>query len=111
MIVQLIKDKIPEIAATQDKIINYAELKSNDLYLSYLKDTLANSVNSFFKNGTIEDVIDIQIVLNAILKANQISQETLKEITEKYIATYGEYENRYIAFLPKEPRPEQSKSE
>jgi predicted house-cleaning noncanonical NTP pyrophosphatase (MazG superfamily) len=99
MQIQIIKDKLPEFVAEQGKIINYAECKNNELFLEMLVNQVGTACNQFFAKPTIENIVEIQLVLEAIIKANGINDETYNQIRTEMINTQGAYDNRYIGFF------------
>ena len=99
MQIQVIKDKLPEYVAEQGKIINYAECKNNELFLEMLVNQVGTACNQFFAKPTVENIVEIQLVLEAIIKANGVDDETYNQIRNEMIATQGTYDNRYIGFF------------
>jgi predicted house-cleaning noncanonical NTP pyrophosphatase (MazG superfamily) len=99
MQIQVIKDKLPELVKEKEKIINYAECKNNELFLEMLVNQVGSACNQFFNKPTVENIIEIQLVLDAILDANGISQETYSQIREEIVNQMGTYSNRFIGFF------------
>lgn len=99
MQIQVIKDKLPEYVAEQGKIINYAECKNNELFIEILVNQVSTACNQFFAKPTVENIIEIQLVLEAIIKANGVNDETYNQIRTEMINTQGTYDNRYIGFF------------
>lgn len=103
MQIQVIKDKLPEYVKAQGKIINYAECKNNELFLELLVNQVGTACNTFFGKPTVENIIEIQFILDAIIKANGITDEQYAEIKNAMIETQGTYENRFIGFFNEVP--------
>lgn len=99
MQIQVIKDKLPEYVAGQGKIINYAECKNNELFIDMLVNQVGTACNQFFAKPTVENIIEIQLVLEAIVKANGVTDEQYAEIKNAMIEAQGTYDNRYIGFF------------
>ena len=99
MQIQVIKDKLPEYVKEQGKIINYAECKNNELFLELLVNQVGTACNVFFEKPAIESIVEIQLILEAILKANDITDEQYAEIKKSIIDAQGTYDNRYIGFF------------
>jgi predicted house-cleaning noncanonical NTP pyrophosphatase (MazG superfamily) len=99
MQIQVIKDKLPEYVKEQGKIINYAECKNKELFLDMLITQVGNTCNQFFQKPTVENIVEIQLVLEAIIKANDISSDTYEDIKKQIVETQGTYDNRYIGFF------------
>ena len=99
MQIQVIKDKLPEYVAEQGKIINYAECKNTELFLDMLVNQVGTSCNQFFQKPTVENIVEIQLVLEAIIKANGVNEETYNQIRTEMINAQGTYDNRYIGFF------------
>ena len=104
MQIQVIKDKLPDYVKEQGKIINYAECKNNEFFLELLISQVGTTCSQFYEKPTVESIIEIQLILEAILKANNISDETYSEVKKAMIDTQGEYNNRYIGFFAEEPQ-------
>lgn len=104
MQIQVIKDRLPEYVKEQGKIINYAECKNNELFLDLLISQVGTACTQFCEKPTVESIIEIQLVLEAILKANNISDETYAEVKKALIEAQGEYNNKYIGFFAEEPQ-------
>ena len=96
MQIQVIKDKLPEYVAGQGKIINYAECKNNELFIDMLVNQVGTACNQFFAKPTIENIVEIQLVLEAIIKANGVNDETYNQIRTEMINAQGAYDSRYI---------------
>ena len=99
MQIKIIKDKLPEYVAEQGKIINYAECKNNELFLEMLVNQVGTACNQFFAKPTVENIVEIQLVLEAIIKANGVNDETYNQIRNEMITAQGAYDNRYIGFF------------
>lgn len=99
MQIQVIKDKLPEYVKEQGKIINYAECKNDELFLEMLITQVGTACNQFFQQPTMENIVEIQLVLEAIIKANSIPSEMYEEIKRQIVETQGTYDNRYIGFF------------
>jgi predicted house-cleaning noncanonical NTP pyrophosphatase (MazG superfamily) len=99
MQIQVIKDKLPDLVAEQGKIINYAECKNKEFYLEMLVNQVGAACNQFYKNPTVESIIEIQLVLEAILAVNDVADATYQEIRNAMIDQMGIYSNRYIGFF------------
>jgi predicted house-cleaning noncanonical NTP pyrophosphatase (MazG superfamily) len=99
MQIQVIKDKLPEYVKEQGKIINYAECKNNELFLELLINQVGTACNAFFEKPTVENIVEIQMILNAILTANGITDEQYSAIKKAVIDAQGSYDNRYIGFF------------
>lgn len=99
MQIQVIKDKLPELVKEQEKIINYAECKNNELFLEMLVNQVGTACNQFFNKPTVENIIEIQLILDAILEANGVSEETYKQIRDEMVNQMGTYSNRFIGFF------------
>lgn len=99
MQIQVIKDKLPEYVKEQEKIINYAECKNNEFFIEMLVNQVGTACNQFFNKPTVENIIEIQLVLDAILEANGVSEETYKQIKDEMVNQMGTYSNRFIGFF------------
>jgi predicted house-cleaning noncanonical NTP pyrophosphatase (MazG superfamily) len=99
MQIQVIKDKLPELVKEQGKIVNYAECKNNEFYLELLINQVGTACNQFFNKPTVENILEIQLVLEAILETNGISTETYQEIRNAMLEQMGTYTNKYIGFF------------
>jgi hypothetical protein len=64
-----------------------------------LVNQVGTTCNQFFSKPTVENIIEIQLVLEAIIKANGVSEETYNQIKTEMINVQGAYDNRYIGFF------------
>ena len=64
-----------------------------------LVNQVGTACNQFFAKPTVENIVEIQLVLEAIIKANGVNDETYNQIRNEMITAQGAYDNRYIGFF------------
>ena len=96
---KLIRDKIPEIAKKENRVINYATAENDELYIALLRNKFAEEASEFLDTGDISELADVLTVLKAIVKAAGISEEDFDKAYQEKLKTNGGFEKRYIGFF------------
>lgn len=104
---KLIRDKIPELAKKEGKVLNYATAENNELYVALLRNKFAEEASEFLKSGDVAELADVLTVLKAIVKTAGISEEDFDKVYQEKLKTNGGFEKRYIGFFPDE-QPKQA---
>ena len=99
---KLIRDRIPEIAKKENRVINYATAENDELYIALLRNKFAEEASEFLGNGDISELADVLTVLKAIVKAAGISEEDFDKAYQEKLKTNGGFEKRYIGFFQDE---------
>ena len=96
---KLIRDRIPEIAKKENRVINYATAENDELYITLLRNKFAEEASEFLDTGDISELADVLTVLKAIVKAAGISEEDFDKAYQEKLKTNGGFEKRYIGFF------------
>ena len=96
---KLIRDRIPEIAKKENRVINYATAENDELYIALLRNKFAEEASEFLDTGDISELADVLTVLKAIVKAAGISEEDFDKAYQEKLKTNGGFEKRYIGFF------------
>ena len=99
---KLIRDKIPEVAKKENRVINYATAENDELYIALLRNKFAEEASEFLDTGDISELADVLTVLKAIVKAAGISEEDFDKAYQEKLKTNGGFEKRYIGFFQDE---------
>ena len=99
---KLIRDRIPEIAKKENRVINYATAENDELYITLLRNKFAEEASEFLNTGDISELADVLTVLKAIVKAAGISEEDFDKAYQEKLKTNGGFEKRYIGFFQDE---------
>jgi len=76
---KLVRNKIPEVIAADNKTCN-TEILSDEVFLEELDKKLLEEVKEYLSCGDIEELADIEEVVEAILKAKNITRQQLESI-------------------------------
>ena len=99
---KLIRDRIPEIAKKENRVINYATAENDELYIALLRNKLAEEASEFLGTGDVTKLADVLTVLKALIKAAGVSEEDFDKVYQEKLKTNGGFEKRYIGFFPDE---------
>lgn len=97
---KLIRDKIPEQAKAEGKVLNYATAENEELYIALLKNKFAEEASEFLASGTVEELVDVLTVINAIIGICGISREEFDKVYQNKLEKAGGFEKHYIGFFP-----------
>lgn len=100
---KLIRDNIPEIIKNSGGICNFATAENDELYILLLKNKLIEETQEFLNSNDPGELADVLTVINALLAAAGISEETFKTFYENKLAERGGFTKRYIGFFPDSP--------
>ena len=105
---KLVRDRIPELATAGGHPIEYAEVKTGAVYFQLLKNKLIEETSEFLKSNNLDELVDIETVINAILEYADVDKEQFSKAYEEKAKERGEFKNRILAFLP-DPVPPETK--
>ena len=103
---KLIRDKIPELAKKENKILNYATAENDELYIALLRNKFAEEASEFLRTGDVTELADVLTVLKALVEAANVSEEDFEKVCQEKLKANGGFEKRYIGFFPDEPQVE-----
>lgn len=101
---KLVRDRIPELIQQSGQICNYAEIKNPELFVELLRAKLIEEVNEFLSTGNVEELADISLVIETIASVLGHTEEQFKKVCADKIEERGKFENKYIIFMPDQPR-------
>jgi predicted house-cleaning noncanonical NTP pyrophosphatase (MazG superfamily) len=90
---KLVRDKIPAVIAAEGKKAKTSELSDKE-YLKELTKKLAEEVEEFQKEPSIEELADIKEVTIAIREAMKIHAGELEDMRRKKAAERGRFKNK-----------------
>ena len=108
---KLIRDKIPEIAKKENRVINYATAENDELYIALLRNKFAEEASEFLNTGDVSELADVLTVLKAIVKAAGISEEDFDKAYQEKLKINGGFEKRYIGFFQDEQPVQQAQQQ
>jgi predicted house-cleaning noncanonical NTP pyrophosphatase (MazG superfamily) len=97
---KLIRDKIPELAKADGKVLNYATAENEELYIALLKNKFAEEASEFLASGAVEELADVLTVVNAIIDICGITRDEFNKVYQDKLEKVGGFEKRYIGFFP-----------
>ena len=99
MEVKLVRDKIPQLA--KDKV-NAEFVKCNNYFTkqNLLAKKLYEEINEYLDDYNLEELIDIETVIRAIIKhVEQISPEEFEELYKQKAKERGEFDEFYLGIF------------
>lgn len=95
---KLVKNKVPEELKAKGEICDYATINTKELFLAYVRATLADSLNGYFETDNLENLVDVKILLDTLIK--EIGQEEFDKVYADTIRAHGDYSDKVILFAP-----------
>ena len=92
---KLVRDKIPEIIASQGKKCDI-EVLGDAEYLEMIDKKLAEELNEYYENGSVEELADLLEVIYAASVARGRTVEELEEIRKEKLSKRGGFESRLL---------------
>ena len=103
----LIRDKVPELLAKQNKICDYAIAQTDTLYAELLKNKLIESVQQFLNTNDVSELVDVQTVMDALLDLAKYPREDFQKAYDLKKEVQGDFSGKLIAFYePAQAQPE-----
>lgn len=100
---KLIRDSIPEIMQKEGKVCNHAVVQNKELFNWLLRGKLVEEINEFLMTGTLDELVDVQLVINTLVEDYKEEFETI--YAEK-LKVNGGFSKKYVGFFD-DPKPEQ----
>lgn len=97
---KLIRDKIPELVKKEGQVLNYATAENDELYVILLKNKLIEEVQEFINSGDILELVDVETVLQTLLKVAKVPEEKFKAAYAAKLETNGAFDKKLIGFFP-----------
>jgi predicted house-cleaning noncanonical NTP pyrophosphatase (MazG superfamily) len=89
----LIRDNVPQKVKERGEVCSYAVIQNEETYQELLRDRLIDTVNSFLNENSIELLVEVQTVINAIIGS---STELFKAEYDHQMQEFGGYEKKYV---------------
>lgn len=90
---KLVRDKIPEIIASDGKR-SVIRIMDNDEYLSSLNLKLSEELKEYLGSGDIEELADIEEVIRAILDLKGVSYDAFEKIRNAKVENRGAFNKK-----------------
>ena len=87
---KLVRDKIPEIISTNNEVCKIRILSDGE-YLNELNKKIQEELNEYLESGEIEELVDIEEVLRAILSVKKCSYEEFEKIRLEKVNKRGAF--------------------
>lgn len=97
MTFKIIKDNAPSVATEKGELCNYAIAQNSELFLDLLKLLLVEHTNDFLNTGSLDKLVEIQLVIDAF--KSQVS-DSFEQFYQTKSANNETYLNKYIGFFP-----------
>ena len=92
---KLVRDKIPKILEDKGKEFSIEFYHDDKKYLEALRRKLIEETDEFAEsNCSVEELVDIEEVIHAILKFKGISYEEIEKLRLKKLKERGAFDNR-----------------
>jgi len=92
---KLVRDRIPEIMSSQHKVFCCYQANQEE-YRERLKEKLKEEVEEFLAAETIEELVDILDVLEAISQVYSFQDEQIQAIRQEKQINRGKFAQRYV---------------
>lgn len=93
---KLVRDRIPEIIESSGKKAIYETIDSDESYIKYLKDKLAEEMNEFIESDDVAELADMGEVMHALLEYKGVSIETFQRIRIEKLEKRGGFKKRLL---------------
>ena len=91
---KLVRDKIPEIIASDGGKTCVTKIMNDDEYLQALNAKLQEELKEYLESGEIEELADLEEVLRAILDAKQVTYENFEKIRKSKVEKRGAFKKK-----------------
>jgi len=92
---KLVRDKIPEIIEDSGKTCKW-EVLPDEEFIEMLNIKLHEEVNEYLETGSVEELVDINEVIKAIIECKGVSKEEIEDIGLKKLETKGGFKKRIL---------------
>ena len=91
---KLVRDKIPEIIASDNGKTCVTRIMEDDEYLETLNTKMQEELKEYLESGDVEELADLEEVLRAILDFKQVAHETFEKIRIEKVNKRGAFKER-----------------
>lgn len=92
---KLVRDKIPDIIASQGKKC-VTDILKDDEYLKMIDEKLNEELKEYYEDGSIEELADLLEVIYAAAKARGYTAEQLEDIRREKLLKRGGFEKKIL---------------
>ena len=91
---KLVRDKIPDIIKEKDNRDCVTEVLDDENYLKELNKKLQEELKEYLESGEVEELVDIEEVLRAILKTKKVSYENFEKVRKDKVEKRGAFDKK-----------------
>lgn len=91
---KLVRDKIPEIIATDNGKTCVTRIMEDDEYLETLNTKMQEELKEYLESGDVEELADLEEVLRAILDVKKVSYNEFEKIRMTKVNKRGAFKNK-----------------
>ena len=91
---KLVRDKIPEIIASDDGKTCVTRIMEDDEYLEALNAKMQEELTEYLESGDVEELADLEEVLRAILDVKKVTYEEFEKIRLAKVEKRGAFKKK-----------------
>ena len=91
---KLVRDKIPEIIASDNGKTCVTRIMEDDEYLETLNTKMQEELKEYLESGDVEELADLEEVLRAILDVKGVSYEEFEKIRNSKVEKRGAFKKK-----------------
>ena len=91
---KLVRDKIPAIIAADNGKTCKTRIMEDKEYLASLNAKMQEELNEYLQSGDIEELVDLEEVIRAILDAKKVSYEEFEKIRNTKVEKRGAFKEK-----------------
>ena len=93
---KLVRDKIPEIIASDNGRTCKTRIMEDDEYLQSLNAKMQEELNEYLESGDVEELADLEEVLRAILDVKKVSYTEFEKIRINKNENRGSFKKKIL---------------
>lgn len=101
---KLVRNYVPAKMREQGTACNYATAENAELYTDLLRAKLVEEVNEFLYSNSVDELVDICTVVEAILSDLKIKEDEFKKLYTDKLSLNGGFDKKYFIILPDAPQ-------
>ena len=91
---KLVRDKIPEIIADDGESVMELKTLGEKDYLLSLNNKLQEELNEYLESGSVEELVDIEEVLRALLNVKNVSYDEFELMRQAKVQMRGAFDKK-----------------
>lgn len=91
---KLVRDKIPEIIASDNGKSCVIRIMEDDEYLETLNKKMQEELKEYLESGDVEELADLEEVLRAILDVKNVTYEEFENIRNSKVEKRGAFKKK-----------------